>query len=184
MTALRISRQKNDFPCERAIQLRGEVVAAMKLRLARPIPRNCDSTQSGDGSARRRSAERTRILAISDYDALRMSREQVLRLEGFQVESVSSLQLFEDAWVNSFDVAVVCQSVAPSRAARIANRLRQSNPNIALLRINPGQGNAEAPSLFDFELEGLAGPRGLLNAIESIGRGMGNGGPARLVVSR
>jgi hypothetical protein len=119
-------------------------------------------------------ASQTRILTISDYEGLRMSREQVLRLAGFYVEAVSSRAVFENSWITSFDIAVLCQSVEPARAIRIAELLRQANPCIALLRINPSQASVEDPSLFDLEIEALAGPRGLLKAIEAIGQRAGS----------
>ncbi len=159
---------ENEVPCERAIQLRREAIAAMKLRTASTL-RFVHSSRMAE-NAPVRATRQSRILVISDYEGLRSSREQVLRLAGFHVESISSRVIFEDAWVKSFDIAVLCQSVEPERAARIAVLLRKANPCVALLRVNPSQASIEPRSLFDFEMEALAGPHGLLKAIEAIGQ--------------
>jgi hypothetical protein len=142
-------------------------VAALRFSLGSP-----NATLA---AAVRREASWPRILAISDYEGLRASREQVLRLKGFEVESVSSSADFEAAWVRTFDIAILCQSVEAARATRIAEILHRLNPGIALLRINPSQTNLESRSMFDFEMEGLAGPEGLLNSIELIGPRVHNG---------
>jgi hypothetical protein len=163
---------KNEVPCERAIQLRREAIAAMKLRSASTVRYVNGSRIPESGPVR--VTRQTRILAISDYEGLRSSREQVLRLEGFHVESASSRAVFEDSWVRSFDIAILCQSVEPDRAVRIAVLLRQANPCIALMRVNPSQASTEPQSLFDCEMDALAGPLGLLKAIEAIGQRAGD----------
>ncbi|KAA6458292.1 hypothetical protein DYQ86_20460 [Acidobacteria bacterium AB60] len=117
----------------------------------------------------KRDSSQTRILAVSDYDGLRRSREQVLRLEGFQVESVSSQASFEAAWVRTFDIAVLCQSVEPRDAAKIAKALRLANRGITIVRINSLPVEAASPSLFDYEMDAFAGPQGILKAMEAIG---------------
>ena len=159
---------QNEVPCERAVQLRKEVIAAMKLRAASTL-RFVHSSRMAE-NAPVRATRQSRILVISDYEGLRSSREQVLRLEGFHVEAISSRVIFEDLWVKSFDIAVLCQSVEPDRAARIAGLLREANPCIALLRVNPSQASIDPRSLFDFEMDALAGPRGLLKAIDELGQ--------------
>ena len=142
----------------------------MKLRSAstpRCVP---DSRAAVDGATPSRDAGQTRILAISDYEGLRTSREQVLQLQGFHVESVTSRAVFRESWIRTFDIAVLCQSIEPADAMKIARLLRRANPNIALLRVNPCQASMERQSLFDYEMDALAGPDGLLQGIEMIGR--------------
>ena len=145
----------------------------MKLRSAPSLRCFLGSQSAAAAVAPRREAWQTRILAISDYEGLRRSREQVLRLEGFQVESVNSRTLIGIAWVRSFDMAIFCQSVEEARAVRLAELLRRHNSKIMLLRINPSHAGGEGGSLFDCEMEALAGPRGLLRAIEIMGQRMG-----------
>lgn len=174
----RTSNQKHELLFERAIQLRRETIAAMKLRSTSALRCLSDSRVSVEAKAPPRSAGQTRIMAISDYEGLRTSREQVLSLEGFLVESVSSSAVFEDSWIKSFDIAVVCQSIEAEDAVRIARLLRRANPCIAILRVNPSQANManmENRSLFTYEMDALAGPCGLLHAIEVLGRQMGKG---------
>src|SRR5947209_8120931 len=131
------------FPSERAIQLRREAVAAMRLRIGGGS--RCNFLPLNAGTSR--DAPQIRILTISDYEGLRNSREQVLRMQGFYVESVPSRARFDVAWVRSFDIAVFCQSVEHGRAMRIATQLRALHPGIALLRIHPTQASIETGSL-------------------------------------
>src|SRR5260370_41656400 len=107
----RFSPHTDESQCERATQLRREAVAAMKLRSATTLRFTRGSCNAADAFAPGKEARQTRILAISDYEGLRASREQVLRLDGYQVESVQSTTTFDDAWVRLFDVAILCQSV-------------------------------------------------------------------------
>jgi hypothetical protein len=147
----------------------------MKSSSATALRFSNGSPNAAFADGKKREAQRIRILAISDYEGLRASREQVLRIKGFQVESVPSSAVFEDNWVRSFDIAILCQSVDSGRAARIAEILHRLNPGLALLHIGPPLPSMNSPSLFDFEMEGLAGPQGLLNAVELIGRRIQNG---------
>ncbi len=172
-TSHRSSPQKYELPFERAIQLRKEAVAAMKLRSGPALRCFLGSQSASNAVAPKRESRQARILAISDYEGLRTSREQVLRQEGFQVESVTSQTLMGIAWVRSFDIAIFCQSVERVRAVRLADLLRRYNSKIVLLRITP-QAIHESGSWFDFEMEAFAGPCGLLSAIEMIEQKMAN----------
>jgi hypothetical protein len=171
----RTSNQKHELLFERAIQLRRETIAAMKLRSISAVRRIADAQVSADAGVQVRSAGQTRILAISDYEGLRISREQVLRLEGFLIESVSSGAVLEDSWMKLFDIAILCQSIESEDAVRIARLLRRANPRIAILRVNPSQANMENCPPFDYEMDALAGPHGLLHALEVLGRQIANG---------
>ncbi len=168
----RIPPQKGKLHSERAIQLRREAVAAMKLR-SPAIPRCVTGARKLTNVAAANSNVRTtRILAISDYEGLRTSREELLQRAGFHVESVPGNVRLDGSWVETFDLAILCQSIDPSRVSKITQSLRRANPNILIVRINPTQAAMAAHTPFDVELEGLSGPQGLLRAIELMGERM------------
>jgi DNA-binding NtrC family response regulator len=77
-----------------------------------------------------------RILSVCDDEELRSSREQVLRVDGYQIESYSSEDSFAARQVRSFDMAVICQSVNQDQAARLAEMLTRHHPGLRILRLS------------------------------------------------
>lgn len=109
---------------------------------------------------------RARILLIGDDDDLRLSRELILRRQGYQVEAMSSNQVLNSPPDQKHDVVVIGQAVSSARAMRIAASLRQRHPGLRILRVQ------EAPSrldgLFEINLETLSGPQAFLDAIKML----------------
>ncbi|HWG21797.1 MAG TPA: hypothetical protein VG225_14795 [Terracidiphilus sp.] len=144
----------------------------MKLRLACSGSSNPPQHSYFAGSNTAGQTVRTaavapaRILAISDYEGLRFSRELLLREQGYYVESMNSRELLEISKVRTFDVAILCQSVDPARAVRLAEILHRYRPGIGVLRVAPV--HSASHSSFDIELEGFAGPEALLQAVSEL----------------
>ncbi|MGB6686241.1 MAG: response regulator [Terracidiphilus sp.] len=113
------------------------------------------------------ATNRVRILSISDDDGLRMSRELVLESDGYELESLSSNGHLAVAKVQSFEIAIVCQSVDGGRATRLAEMLRCYNPSIRILRIGRDSFQFD-PYYYDVGCDAIAGPRALLNAVKSL----------------
>lgn len=107
-----------------------------------------------------------RILSICDDDGIRFSRELVLIQEGYEVESVSSRSLLNADWVRSFHIAILCHTLSPECAARLAETLRCSNPQIRVLRVHSIRSHCDR--FYDVDCEALPGPSELLMAIESL----------------
>jgi hypothetical protein len=106
-----------------------------------------------------------RILSISDDDGLRLSRMLLLSKNGYDIESMSASEVLLVAEFGSFDAVLMCRSVEPGMAAAIAEKLREHNPEIKILRINPTEG---AEELCRFDLEVKSGPCALLDAARAI----------------
>lgn len=107
-----------------------------------------------------------RILSICDDEGIRFSREMVLKEEGYDVESVDSSHPLDAAQSGSCQLAVLCHSLSPDRAARITAFLRQSNPRILVVRIHAIR---SAPNpYYDADCEVLPGPGQLLQGIQSL----------------
>ena len=77
-----------------------------------------------------------RILSISDDDGLRLSRELLLQRDGYETESITSTTAVSVSRARSFDVAVICRSVKPSRAMALTEMLKRYNPEIQVLCIS------------------------------------------------
>jgi DNA-binding NtrC family response regulator len=107
-----------------------------------------------------------RILSVADDDGIRFSRELVLRQEGYEVESVVSNARFDSPWVRTFPIAVLCHSVNSSRAAEVAEALRQRNPSIAVVRVHAIRSSQDF--YYDVDCEALPGPDQLLQALENL----------------
>jgi DNA-binding NtrC family response regulator len=110
-------------------------------------------------------SNRIRILSISDDDGLRFSRELVLRNKGYETESITSNEGLSAARARSFDIALICRSVHPTRAMALSDWLRQYNPEIQIVCIAPIEDPAE-PCEADLEI--LAGPEPLLETIRAL----------------
>jgi DNA-binding response OmpR family regulator len=106
------------------------------------------------------------IVLVGDDESLRHSRDLILRNDGYEVDSVSSLAALNSPLDGRFDVAVISQSVTPSRAMRVAAALRQANPRIRILRVQAVSSQMEDGC--DLCLENLSGPRAFLNAVRSL----------------
>ena len=106
-----------------------------------------------------------RILSICDDDGLRFSRELVLRNDGYETESITSKDALTAARVRSFDIALICRSVHPTRAMALSDWLRQYNPEIQIVCIAPLEDAAEP---CEANLEILAGPEPLLHTIRTL----------------
>ena len=116
-------------------------------------------------------SNRVRILSISDDDGLRFSRELVLRNEGYETESITSNHGLSGAHARSFDIALICRSVQPTRAMALSDWLRQYNPEIQIVCIAPLEDPAE-PCEADIEI--LAGPKPLLETIRALSAQVGS----------
>jgi CheY-like chemotaxis protein len=112
------------------------------------------------------SSPNIRILSISDDTGLRSTREDILRKDGYEIVSISSDELLSVFQIRSFDVAVMCHSVAPHRAMGLVDRLRRYNPNIRLLRVNPRLHRIDP--FYDIDSEVLAGPGALQKAVKTL----------------
>lgn len=105
-----------------------------------------------------------RILSVCDDDGIRFSRELVLKQEGYEVESVPSDEHLEDGRIRSFHIAILCHSLGAEDAARIANRLRDANCSIAVLRVHAIR--TMSNDFYDVDCEVFPGPGQLLNGIK------------------
>lgn len=110
--------------------------------------------------------KRIRVLSICDDEGIRYSRELVLRHEGYDAESVASNEPLDPAQIRSFQIAILCHSLSPSRAAQIAIALRLYNPEIGVLRVHALRSNVD--HVYDVDCEVLPGPGQLLEAIKTL----------------
>jgi len=110
-------------------------------------------------------SNRVRILSVSDDDGLRFSRELVLKNEGYETESITSNDGLSAARARSFDIALICRSVHPTRAMALSDWLRQYNPEIQIVCIAPIEDPAEP---CEADIETLAGPEPLLETIRAL----------------
>ena len=107
-----------------------------------------------------------RVLSISDDPTVRLTRELVLRRNGYEILSVSSNDLLGVAQIRSFDVVVMCYSVPQARAMAVADRLRRYKPDVRLLRVNSRIAKVE--SCYDADSDVLSGPENLLKAVKRL----------------
>jgi DNA-binding NtrC family response regulator len=107
-----------------------------------------------------------RVLSISDDQMVRSTREMVLRRDGYEIISLESNEFLSIPEIRSFDVALICYSVPAQRAIGIIDRLRRYKPDIRVLRVNPRVARVEP--YYDVDLEVLAGPAALLNAVRQL----------------
>lgn len=107
-----------------------------------------------------------RILSIGDDENLLLSRELILRKQGYEVTSMASNDFLQKKLSDTFDVAVISQSVTCPRAARVADLLRQQHPQARILRIQPTRACAE--NYYDLHCEACANPYTFLNAVRTL----------------
>jgi hypothetical protein len=96
--------------------------------------------------------ETLRILCICDDDAIRFSREPVLREAGYELTWLPSNANLGAIDVRCFNVAIICQSVSWRRAAHLTAFFRSFNPNIRILRVNTLRSEMENGFKIDCEL--------------------------------
>lgn len=180
------SDSKDLKPYVRELQLRREIVATMKLRAAKSCGRGLSvpladqrasrkdrttddgaSRQApGDAQGGRKSAPSPKdiqILAISDYDGLRTSRELVLRRYGYQVISCGSHSVGTELDPVLFQVAILCQSIEATWARRLTGVLKSLNPDLLILRIRPCRFDFETG--YDATMEAFEHPDTLLQRV-------------------
>jgi hypothetical protein len=108
----------------------------------------------------------TRILSISDDPGLGESRQLVLESAGYVATTVESHSPLGVAFVRTFDAAIVCQSLNPDCAVRLAERLHRYHPGIRVLRIRLYASDHHIG--YDGTCDTLAGPEKLLESIEEM----------------
>lgn len=109
-----------------------------------------------------------RILSIDNDDELRLSRELILRKEGYAVASVTCKSALELAPKEHFQIAVIGDSVNASRSLRIAAALKQANPAIRILRLE--QLSSPDGDSYDMTCDTLSSPGVFLEAVKNLSR--------------
>jgi DNA-binding response OmpR family regulator len=109
---------------------------------------------------------RARILIIGDDDGLRVSCGLIFRSDGYEVEALTSRALLEESQMQSFDAAVICQSINAEAAARIAATLRSYASHIRILRMRARWDPEE--SNYDQVFEMSMGPGALRQTIGAL----------------
>lgn len=110
--------------------------------------------------------KRIRVLSICDDDGIRVSRELVLKQEGYDAESAVGNELPGPDRIRSFHIAVLCHTISHKRAAEITEALRKHNPSIAVLRVHAIRSTAN--SCYDADCEVFPGPGQLLQGMEAL----------------
>jgi len=93
-----------------------------------------------------------RILCVCDDDAIRFSREPLLREAGYELTWLPSNADLGVIGIRCFDVAIICQSVSWRRAAHLTASFRRLNPDIRILRVNTLRSEMENGFKIDCEL--------------------------------
>lgn len=106
------------------------------------------------------------LLAISDYDGLRFSREMILSKAGYTVHSIPSGAVTDVFNGANFQLAILCQSVEHGRAAQVASVLRDGNPAIRILRVLPDRSVSEHG--YDAVIDGWDNPERFLDAVRRL----------------
>jgi DNA-binding NarL/FixJ family response regulator len=101
-----------------------------------------------------------RILSVCDDEGLRSSRELVLQLSGYEIESHSSDDYFLMERVTSFDLAIICHSVNQRNADQLIKMLSRFNPTLRVLHLSRVSG-------LDSISNGQPRPDSLLKAVRS-----------------
>ncbi len=104
-----------------------------------------------------------RILSIGDDENLLISRELILRKQGYEVASIASNEFLRTTPAGSFDVAVVSQSVVRPRASQVVEALKRNYPEIRILRIQPLRSSSE--EYYDLDCEAFSSPSAFLAAV-------------------
>lgn len=152
--------------CARELQLRRETLAAMKLRSMQDRGRSRHSrldpaVQRADSRACVPPA--LRVLTVSDYEGLRLSRQLILEQAGFRAESCTSSSRFEVFAVRKFHIAILCHSVPSDCAIRIAEMLHRYQPRICVVRLDSSERSGSP--FFDRELDLFTPPEEFLRVV-------------------
>ena len=107
-----------------------------------------------------------RILSIGDDENLLISRELILRKQGYEVESIASNEFLKASPAGNFHVAVISQSVVRPKASQVAETLRRNYPKIRILRIQPLRSNSD--DSYDLDCEAFPSPSAFLAAVERL----------------
>jgi hypothetical protein len=107
-----------------------------------------------------------RILSIGDDEHLLLSRELILRKQGYEVASYASNDFLKRGPSGIFDVAVISQSVTTLRAANVVEFLRRQHPETRILRIHPTREHAE--KYYDLDCESGTTPSAFLSAVKTL----------------
>ena len=110
--------------------------------------------------------QQVRILSICDDDALRSSRELILRNDGYDVVSANSIHASKTARRGEFDIVVLCHSADSQLTRQAVGFLRERNPEIRILRLNAVRPEVEGNP--DLSCNSLDGPLVLLSAIKKL----------------
>jgi ribosomal protein S16 len=105
---------------------------------------------------------RARILSVCDDEGLRSSRELLLRSTGYETESVTSYEFLKVSYVRTFDIALICTSIQPSRVGPLIEMLGRYNPMIQILDMDDLRFRAEPM------FQTTVGPALLLDAVGSM----------------
>jgi hypothetical protein len=76
-----------------------------------------------------------RVLSVSDYESIRVSRELLLQNFGYLVISMTSDCVLRCETLPDVAIAVIGQTIDNQSASRIAAKLRKLQPNVKLLRL-------------------------------------------------
>lgn len=154
----------------REIQLLRETLAAMRIRVSLPQPDGALNLQcepvdlaGAEQADLKETMDPIRILCISDYDGLRVSRKLLLEREGYYAESVPSSTVIDPALALRFQMAILCDSVAQKDAQRVAQLLRCHHPGIRVVRVSKW-GRTGDPN-YDRELDCFLDPSQFLLAV-------------------
>ncbi len=107
-----------------------------------------------------------RVLSICDDEGIRISRELVLKHEGYDVESTSSNEPLDPTRIRSFHIAILCHSLSPRQAGEITENLRKHNPEIGVLRVYAIRSLTD--HYYDADCEVLSGPGQLLEGMRTL----------------
>jgi hypothetical protein len=109
-----------------------------------------------------------RILCICDDDAIRFSREPVLREAGYELTWLPSNAHLNASGIRCFDVAIICQSVSWRQAAHLAAFFSRLNPNIRILRVNTLR--SEMENAFKIDCDLVSGMGVLIQILDSLSK--------------
>jgi CheY-like chemotaxis protein len=110
--------------------------------------------------------QKARILSICDDDALRSSRELILRHDGYDVVSANSIHASNTARRGEFDIVILCHSADSQLTRQAVGFLRERNPEIRILRVNAARPELDGHP--DLTCNSLDGPLALLSAIKKL----------------
>lgn len=82
------------------------------------------------------SPDTVRVLSISDSDAVRSSRERLLRNVGYKVVSVESETVIKRQATAEADIAVIGHTIDDGLASHLAALLRRTHPAARILRLS------------------------------------------------